>query len=134
MCRLLLCCSLSLAPLLGSGCGINQASRSPVIDPGPLEPWAEPINDALEVGEEAFDGDFNAGITTLQPFEGRVWIGYGDATRNIGSELPVTFRWFEDPRDPVARTADVLAAGQGARQRGSRAARLAALGTLFEEA
>ncbi|MBC02488.1 MAG: hypothetical protein CMJ34_04170 [Phycisphaerae bacterium] len=117
MCRLLLCCSLSLAPLLGSGCGINQASRSPVIDPGPLEPWAEPINDALEVGEEAFDGDFNAGITTLQPFEGRVWIGYGDATRNIGSELPVTFRWFEDPRDPVARTADVLAAGQGARQR-----------------
>lgn len=117
MSRLALVCAISILPLFGVGCGTPEASRRVAIDPSPLEPWAEPINDALEVGAEAFEGDFNSGITTLQPFEGRVWIGYGDATKNIGSELPVVFRWFESPRDPIARTADVLAAGQGAQQR-----------------
>ena len=84
---------------------------------GGFEAWAEPIPDALAVGEAAFDGDFDQGITTLRPFEGRLWMGYGDATRNLGSEIPVEFRWFAGADDPVARTADVLAAGQGARQR-----------------
>ena len=101
--------------LAAAGCGTGSSGRT--VAPGPFEPWAEPINDALEVGEAAFDGEFSRGITTLQPFEGRVWIGYGDANRNIGSEIPVDFRWFEAPDDPIARTADVLAAGQGARQR-----------------
>ena len=117
MSRFLLACSLSLVSMSASGCGTPDASRVTAIDPGPLRPWAAPIDDALRVGEEIFEGNFNAGITTLQPFDGRVWIGYGDATRNIGSELPVTFRWFESPGDPIARTADVLAAGQGAQQR-----------------
>ena len=115
--RFILACPISVVLMSVLGCGTNDASRAKAIDPSPLRPWADPIDDALKVGEEAFEGDFNAGITTLQAFEGRVWIGYGDATRNIGSELPVTFRWFESPEDPMARTADVLAAGQGAQQR-----------------
>ena len=99
------------------GCGASVEQRAEPIRLGGFEPWAEPIPDALAVGEAAFDGDFDQGITTLRPFEGRLWMGYGDATRNLGSEIPVEFRWFAGADDPVARTADVLAAGQGARQR-----------------
>ncbi|MCP4938235.1 MAG: hypothetical protein GY921_03565 [Phycisphaeraceae bacterium] len=103
--------------LMCGGCGIAVERDGEVLRIGGFEPWAEPIPDALAVGEVAFEGDFDRGITTLRPFEGRLWMGYGDATRNLGSEVPVEFRWFAGADDPVARTADVLAAGQGARQR-----------------
>ena len=102
---------------LAAGCAGPGSTAMTELRPGPLEPWANPIDDALAVGKTAFEDDFTKGITTLQPFEGRMWVGYGDATRNLGSELPIEFRWFEGPDDPIARTADVLAAGQGAQQR-----------------
>lgn len=103
--------------LLGAGCASDGRGRPRMLEPGPLSPWAEPIPDALAVGEEAFPDGFSRDITTLQSFDGRLWIGYGDATRNIGTKLPVVFRWFENGDDTTARTADVLAFGQGAPQR-----------------
>ncbi len=106
-----------ILPLVCGGCGATPEKGVSAIRLGGFEAWAEPIPDALAVGEAAFDGDFDQGITTLRPFEGRLWMGYGDATRNLGSEIPVEFRWFAGADDPVARTADVFASGQGARQR-----------------
>ncbi|NCF40384.1 MAG: hypothetical protein GWP75_09735 [Planctomycetia bacterium] len=106
-----------MLPLVCGGCGAIPEKGVSAIRVGGFEAWAEPIPDALAVGEAAFDGDFDQGITTLRPFEGRLWMGYGDATRNLGSEIPVEFRWFAGADDPVARTADVFASGQGARQR-----------------
>ena len=107
----------AILSLLCGGCGVSTERGAEAIRIGGFEPWAEPIQDAIRVGETAFEGDFDRGITTLRAFEGRLWMGYGDATRNLGSEIPVEFRWFAGADDPVARTADVLAAGQGARQR-----------------
>ena len=106
-----------ILPLVCGGCGATPEKGVSAIRVGGFEAWAEPIPDAIATGEAAFEGDFDRGITTLRPFEGRLWMGYGDATRNLGSEIPVEFRWFAGADDPVVRTADVLAAGQGARQR-----------------
>ena len=106
-----------ILPLMCGGCSVTVERDGSALEIGEFEAWAEPIPDAIATGEAAFEGDFDRGITTLRPFEGRLWMGYGDATRNLGSEIPVEFRWFAGADDPVARTADVFAAGQGARQR-----------------
>ncbi len=81
------------------------------------EPWAEPIRDYLARGERSFPDGFNRAITALTVFEGRLWLGYGDATRNLGTPAPVEFRYFSRPEDPQAVAARVLAEGQGAPQR-----------------
>ena len=99
------------------GCQSSSKSTSSPMSPGPLTAWAEPIPEAIEVGEQAFPDGFTRSITTLQPFDGRMWIGYGDATKNLGSEIPVVFKWFASADDPTARTADVMATGQGPQQR-----------------
>ena len=62
--------------------------------------WSEPINDVLEVGESVFGDDFNKNITELTPYEGRLWIGYGDANVNLGGEIPITFRSFSSANNP----------------------------------
>ena len=41
------------------GCGASVEQRAEPIRLGGFEPWAEPIPDALAVGEAAFDGDFD---------------------------------------------------------------------------
>ena len=98
---------------------------------GPATSWSEPIMDYLAVGEANFPDGFTREITALDAFDpdGRgpqpelLWIGYGDATRNMGSKTPVEFRYFISPEDPGYRVARVLAAPpvtptqQGERQR-----------------
>jgi len=83
----------------------------------PPQPWAEPIADYLAVGAKRFPDEFSRGITALQVFGGRLWIGYGDGTRNLGTVVPIEFRSFASPDDPRWTAAEVLAEGQGAPQR-----------------
>ncbi|HUT76530.1 MAG TPA: hypothetical protein VM285_02530 [Polyangia bacterium] len=80
---------------------------------GPFAPWAEPIADyaAFQV-----NWDYDRAVGELLPFEGRLWIGYGDGTLNMGTYLPIEFRYFPAADDPQAMAADVLAEGQGAPQ------------------
>ena len=85
---------LVILPLVCGGCSVTAEWDESALGIGGFEAWAEPIPDAIKAGEAAFEGDFDRGITTLRPFEGRLWMGYGDATRNLGSEVPVEFRWF----------------------------------------
>jgi hypothetical protein len=83
----------------------------------PATPWAEPIADYLAVGAEKFPEEFTRAITALQVFDGRLWIGYGDGTRNLGTVVPIEFRSFASPDDPACSATPVLADGQGAPQR-----------------
>ncbi|HEX6885906.1 MAG TPA: hypothetical protein VF530_21210 [Planctomycetota bacterium] len=99
--------------LLGASCA---ATPAPLAFEEP-EPWAEPIRDAHAAGERSFPDGFHRGITALQVFDGRLWIGYGDGTRNLGTVVPIEFRSFASPEDPEWRAAEVLGEGQGARQR-----------------
>lgn len=82
-----------------------------------FEPFAAPIDDFLAIGRKYGKDKFNASITELMPFGGRLFIGYGDATLNLGEKTPIEMRAFTSPDDPSAVTALVVAGdGQGAPQ------------------
>jgi hypothetical protein len=102
--------TLLLSSLLLAGCSGADGDVSAF---GPLELWSEPIADAIAVGEEAFPDRFRRNIVTLHVHEGRMWIGYGDGTANLGTATPVEFRYFADPDDPAPYAAEVSAEGQG---------------------
>lgn len=99
----------------------SQPASQPPDRPQPatLEVWSEPIADYIARGEKLHPDGFNRAITTLMPFEGRLWIGYGDATKNLGTPAPVEFRYFERSGGAVtsAKSARVRAEGEGAPQR-----------------
>jgi hypothetical protein len=94
--------------LLWSG-GLTNAQS--LVEYLPAKLWSEPIEDALRIGEQSFPDGFNRGISTLQVFDGRLWFGYGDSAKNLGSVTPVEFRYFS------RKSARVIADGQGAAQR-----------------
>lgn len=121
-----------------SGCQTPSKATSPTTEPplaagdfGPAKPWSSPIADYLAVGEANFPDGFTRSITALAvsdpdddgPRETMLWIGYGDATRNLGTKTPIEFRYFVSPEDPGHRVARVLAGppvldvAQGAPQR-----------------
>lgn len=89
----------------------------------PAVPWSEPIADYLARGAELHPDGFNRAITALMPEGDRLWIGYGDATKNLGTPAPIEFRYLAKAADctscadPKPRLARVLAEGQGAPQR-----------------
>lgn len=71
-------------------------------------PWADPIADYLAAGEAAHPADpFLRGIHDLAAFDGHLWIGYGDATYNLGRVIPIQLRGFSDPADPQAVIAEL---------------------------
>jgi hypothetical protein len=130
-------CLLGAASVL-SGCqasGKSPSSTSTAAptagDFAPAKPWSAPIADYLAVGEANFPDGFTRSITALAvsdpdddgPRESLLWIGYGDATRNLGTKTPIEFRYFVSPEDPGFRAARVLAgppvtaSAQGAPQR-----------------
>jgi hypothetical protein len=134
---LLVPCLLGAASVL-SGCqasGKSPSSTSTAAptagDFEPAKPWSAPIADYLAVGEANFPDGFTRSITALAvsdpdgdgPREALLWIGYGDATRNLGTKTPIEFRYFVASEDPGVRVARVLAAPpvtasqQGAPQR-----------------
>ena len=83
----------------------------------PPQPWAMPIADYIAFGAANFPDGFNRALTTLQVFADRLWIGYGDATANLGTRVPIEFRSFASPDEPTWTAAHVLASSQGAPQR-----------------
>ncbi|MEZ4389589.1 MAG: hypothetical protein R3A48_00725 [Polyangiales bacterium] len=66
---------------------------------GPLEPWAQPLADYLAAGERVAMGrSFLRGIQDLTVFDGRLFLGYGDANLNLGRATPIEVRAFRAPR------------------------------------
>ncbi|MFH2010672.1 MAG: hypothetical protein ABI333_28990 [bacterium] len=69
---------------------------------GPFEPWAEPIADYIQdVAQALQTWDFYWGIHDLAVHDHRLYIGYGDATHNAGSRVPIEIRAWSRP-DPEA--------------------------------
>lgn len=108
------------------GCGNQADPARPAPDAGPapasaqtfgaLEPWARPIDDYLAVGEREYPGQFSRDVNELAPHGGRLYLGYGDGTVNLGEKTAIEFRYFVSAADPAARAALVLGEGQGAPQ------------------
>jgi hypothetical protein len=68
----------------------------------PFELWAEPIADYISEGATALQTwDFYWGIHDLAVHDHRLYIGYGDATHNVGSLVPIEIRSWQTP-DPDA--------------------------------
>lgn len=74
----------------------------------PPTPWARPIEDYLAAGVETVgpEGAFERGIHDLVAFDDRLFIGYGDATVNLGRVTPIELRAFTDPEDAEAVAAE----------------------------
>jgi hypothetical protein len=83
---------------------------------GGFEPWASPIDDYLAVGQATYPATFNRAIVDLAPLGTKMFIGYGDATYNLGEKTPIEFRFFSSADDPTAQAAVVDGAGQGEQQ------------------
>ena len=81
---------------------------------GDFGPWATPIDDYIAVGEELASGYYMKGIAELAPFDGRMWIGYGDGNLNLGEYIDIEFRYFASADEPTAAPAVVDGEGQGA--------------------
>jgi hypothetical protein len=95
---------------------IASSSTSQRIAPLTFEspaPWAEPIADYLAFGATRFPDGFNRAITALHVFDDQLWIGYGDATKNLGTLVPIELRRFATPEQPVWQAAPIAAAGHG---------------------
>lgn len=68
----------------------------------PFEPWAKPIADYISEAATALQTwDFYWGIHDLAVHDHRLYIGYGDATHNVGSLVPIEIRAWQTP-DPDA--------------------------------
>ncbi len=69
------------------------------------QPWATPLEDYLAVGlEKVGDLSFERGIQDLTVYLDRLYIAYGDATHNLGREIPIEIRYFDDPDSNVAKS------------------------------
>ena len=79
--------------------------------------WSEPIEAYLQLGQEKFGDDFDKSIGTLKVFDEKLWFGYGDTRVNMGSYIPIEFRYFENPSEAQPLSAKVRGVKQGAPQR-----------------
>ncbi len=68
----------------------------------PFELWAEPIADYISEAASALQSlNFYRGIHDLAVHDHRLYIGYGDATANVGRLVPIEIRSWQTP-DPDA--------------------------------
>ena len=60
--------------------------------------WAKPIEDYIAAGKAKLGHEnFERAIHDLVVYEGRLYLGYGDATYNLGRVTPIEMRYFKSP-------------------------------------
>lgn len=60
--------------------------------------WAKPIDDYIAAGKAKLGHEkFERSIHDLAVYEGRLYLGYGDATYNLGRITPIEMRSFASP-------------------------------------
>ncbi|MCO4763345.1 MAG: hypothetical protein KC502_17645 [Myxococcales bacterium] len=60
--------------------------------------WATPIADFHAAAEKKLVGKkYKTGIHDLMPYDGKLYVGYGDADLNLGQVFGITMRAFTDP-------------------------------------
>ena len=101
--------ALSLTSLL-VGCPTGSEPDPVVPDITELEfedlsTWARPIEDYIEAGvaEYGSENNFTTDIHDLHVFADRLYVGYGDATVNIGRIFPVEVRAWTEPEPESIR-------------------------------
>lgn len=64
----------------------------------PMGTWARPIEDyiAFHIDELGHD-QFDRSVQELHVFDGRLYLGYGDATLNLGRTTPIEVRRWSEP-------------------------------------
>lgn len=82
------------------------AGSEPVPEPPPdvadlvypdFSDWAEPIADYVAAGEDEYGpGGFDSSIHDLHVFADRLYLGYGDATVNMGRIFPIDVRRWDE--------------------------------------
>jgi len=70
--------------------------------------WARPILDYIEAAEDAGYENFETAIHAMAVFEDSLYIGYGDATLNLGRIFPIEPRYWVDPSTPDDVRADFV--------------------------
>jgi hypothetical protein len=107
-------CPLPLLPLLAAslliaGCPIEtepgpepEAPDITEVEFADFVTWARPIEDYIEAGvaEHGSEHAFTTGIHDLHVFADKLYLGYGDATVNMGRVFPIEVRRWADPADP----------------------------------
>ena len=88
----------------------------PKFDNADLIFWGNPIEDYIESATPIFT-DFEKGISSLEVFEDILFIGYGDASVNVGSEFPIEFRILKSLDQKKPDRIRVIGDGQGAAKR-----------------
>lgn len=69
------------------------------------KPWGDPIPDYLNAGHEEVGGwAFFRGIHDLAVWQGRLYLGYGDADKNLGRVIPIAVRSYGNPTDLAPTT------------------------------
>ena len=95
----------------GPGETAPRTDTSPPVDTSPpsddpeelsfaaFEPWASPIEDYIAINQKELGHDsFMKGIYDLEVFEDRLYLGYGDATLNLGRITPIELRYWSSPQ------------------------------------
>jgi len=105
------------SPLLAAAAACLIALGGEYTEP---ETLSYPHVDYLQKGDSLYGYEFNQAVTSLMLHNGKLWMGYGDATKNMGTTMPIEFRYYSvNGTDTVMSSADVIAEGQGAQQRSS---------------
>lgn len=76
--------------------------------------WQEPIADyiaALQAHPDFKTKPFERGIDDLAVFDGRLYLGYGDANLNAGRVTPIEIRSWRSPDDEAPTAEPILMAG-----------------------
>ena len=95
---------------------LSFSCTHPKLDNDDLILWGNPIQDYIESATLIFT-DFEKGISSLEVFEDVLFIGYGDASVNVGSEFPIEFRTLKSLDQKKPDKIKVLGYDQGAAQR-----------------
>ncbi len=66
---------------------------------GVPKPWAEPIKDYIDASYKALQTwSFKREVHDLFVYDGRLYVGYGDADKNLGDVFDVAMRAFTSPK------------------------------------
>ena len=76
----------------------HTAKRVDELTYGPPTTWAKPLEAYIKaVNKNKGNWNFKRAVHDLAVYQGRLYMGYGDATANVASAYPIAARYFDKP-------------------------------------
>ncbi len=76
----------------------HTAKKISDLNYAPPTVWTSPLKAYIDAGhKKTGHWNFTRAIHDLAIYQGRMYMGYGDATYNVGSTYPIAARYFDDP-------------------------------------